>query len=123
MADLPAAPIAANNLAFMYAEEGTNLDTALKLASAAKKELPNSPEISDTLGWVYYKRDLPNLAVGPLEEAVKQLPDRADILYHLGLTYAKLGEKAKSREALERALKLNPMFAGASTARKTLESL
>ena len=123
VADLGVAPIAANNLAFMYAEDGTNLDAALQLASAAKKEMPDSPEINDTLGWVYYKKDLPSQAVGLLEESVKKMPDNADILYHLGMTYAKLGDKGKSRDALERALKLNPKMASAANARQTLSTV
>ena len=123
VADLGVAPIAANNLAYMYAEEGSNLDTALQLASSAKKELPDNPQVNDTLGWVYYKKDLPSQAVGPLEESVKRMPDNAEVLYHLGMTYAKLGDKAKSRDALERALKLNPKMASAANARQTLSTV
>jgi len=121
--DLPDAALAANNLAFMYAEEGTNLDKALTLASSAKRGLPDSPQVNDTLGWVYYKKDLPSLAVGPLEESAQKLPDNADVLYHLGMTYAKLGDKGKARNALERALKINPKFSGSAAARQTLESV
>ncbi|MGH9242594.1 MAG: tetratricopeptide repeat protein, partial [Vicinamibacterales bacterium] len=121
--DLPAAALAANNLAFIYAEEGTNLDKALTLASNAKKELPQSAEVSDTLGWVYYKKDLAALAVEHLEESAQKLPNNPDVLYHLGMTYAKLGDKAKSRTALERALQINPKFTGAAAARQTLTSV
>jgi Flp pilus assembly protein TadD len=123
VADTPSAPVAANNLAFIYAEEGTNLDVALQLASTAKQQLPDSAEVDDTLGWVYYKKDLASLAKGPLEDSLKKKPDNADILYHLGLTYAKMGDKAQARNALERALKLNPQLAGAGTARQALASL
>jgi tetratricopeptide (TPR) repeat protein len=103
VAEMSNAPVAANNLAFIYAEEGTNLDVALQLASSAKQQIPDSADVGDTLGWVYYKKDLATMAVGPLEDSVKKKPDSAEILYHLGLTYAKIGEKAKAREALERA--------------------
>ena len=123
VAEMTNAPVAANNLAFMYAEEGKNLDVALQLATSAKQQVPDSAEVDDTLGWVYYKKDLATLAVGPLEESLKKMPDNADILYHLGLTYARIGEKAKAREALERALKLNPRLAGAASARQTLASV
>ncbi len=54
----PRAPVAANNLAWIYAESGANLDVALQLAQTAKAGLPDSPEVDDTLGWVYYKKDL-----------------------------------------------------------------
>jgi putative PEP-CTERM system TPR-repeat lipoprotein len=123
VAEIPNAPVVANNLAFIYAEDGVNLDTALKLAQTARKELPDNPDVSDTLGWVYYKKELPSLAVGPLEESVKQRPDNPQILYHLGMTYAKLNEKAKAREALERALKLSARFPGADDARQTLSAV
>jgi Flp pilus assembly protein TadD len=123
VAAVPVAPVAANNLAFIYAEEGVNLDMAVQLAAAAKKEMPNSPEVNDTLGWAYYKKELPSLAIGPLEESAKQRPDNPEILYHLGMTYAKLGDTDKAREALERALKLNPRLPGAAPARQTLAAL
>jgi tetratricopeptide (TPR) repeat protein len=123
VAQISNAPVAANNLAFIYAEEGTNLDVALQLASSAKEQMPDNAEVDDTLGWVYYKKDLATLAVRPLEDSLKAKPDNADILYHLGLTYAKIGNKAQARQALERALKLNPRLAGAESARQTLAAV
>jgi tetratricopeptide (TPR) repeat protein len=115
------APVAANNLAIIYADEGGNLDVALQLAQAAKQRLPDNPDVDDTLGWIYYKKDLPALAVQPLEESLKRRP-HPEVFYHLGLTYAKLGDAAKARDALERALKMNPDFRGNEVARQTLAS-
>jgi Tfp pilus assembly protein PilF len=112
MSATPNAPVAANNLAFIYAEEGSNLDMALQLAQSAKQALPNDGSVDDTLGWVYYKRNLPSLAVGPLQESVKKLPDSAEALYHLGMVYLKLDDKPRARETLERALKLDPKVGG-----------
>jgi len=123
VADLQTAPVAANNLAFMYAEDGKNLDTALQLASTAKKLLPESSEVDDTLGWVYYKKDLASLAIPPLEDSLKRRPNDPSVLYHLGMTYAKFGNKAKSREVLERALKLDLKPAYAASARQTLAAV
>ena len=59
------------------------------------------------------------LAVGPLEDSIKKRPNAPLVLYHLGLTYAKLGDKAKARVALERAVKLDPKVGG-DEARRTL---
>ena len=59
----PQAVIASNNLAWMYAEAGTDLDTALKLAQTANAQAPDQPELMDTLGWVYYKKGLARQAV------------------------------------------------------------
>ena len=116
-------PVAANNLAYLYANQGTNLDEALQLATSAKQRIPNDPSIDDTIGWIYYKKDLPTLAITPLESALKRLPNNAELLVHLGLTYAKLGEKVKARETLERALKLDPQVVGSDEAKRVLASL
>jgi tetratricopeptide (TPR) repeat protein len=114
---------AANNLAYIYAEQGRNLDEALQLATLAKQRMPNNPAVDDTIGWIYYKKDLPALAVKALESAVQRSPNHAEIVIHLGLTYAKLGEKVKARQMLERALKLDPRVVGADEAKRVLASL
>ena len=54
----PHAAVASNNLAWMYASRGEQLDRALQLAQAAKAELPDHPEVNDTLGFVYLKKQL-----------------------------------------------------------------
>lgn len=119
----PRAPIAANNLAVLYSERGGNLDIALQLAQTAKSGLPDRPEISDTLGWLYYRKNQPAMAVGPLQQAVEKDPKNAAYRFHLGLAYAKTGDKTKARETLETALKLDPNHADAAEARKVLGSL
>jgi tetratricopeptide (TPR) repeat protein len=123
LAGVSDAPVVANNLAMIYADEGTNLDMALQLATTAKQGLPDNADVDDTLGWVYYKKDLPALAIGPFEDSLRRRPDTPEVLYHLGLAHAKLGNTDKARDAMERALKLNPNFAGSDIARATLTSL
>ena len=117
------AAVAANNLAWIYAERGEQLDRALQLAQTAKAQLPESPEVNDTLGWVYYKKGLGSLAVAPLQQSVEQDPKNPTYHYHLGLVYANSGQRAKAREALEQALKLNLPAAESADARKALASL
>ena len=119
----PKAAVAANNLAFIYAERGENLDIALQLAQSAKSQLPDSPEVNDTLGWVYVKKDLGQLAVLPLEASVAKDPKNAVFHFHLGVAYAKAGMKDKARASLQKALEMNPQFDGADLARKTLSDL
>ena len=122
MAIEPRAAVAANNLAWIYAESGGNLDVALQLAQAAKAQLPSQPEINDTLGWIYYKKGLTTLALGPLSQAVDKGPKVAAYQFHLGMALAKNGETDKARTALQAALAIDPSFAGAADARKTLAS-
>jgi tetratricopeptide (TPR) repeat protein len=119
----PRAPVASNNLAWIYAEEGTNLDAALTLAQNAKAQFPNSPEVNDTLGWVYYKKGLTSLAVTTLETSVAQQPQNAVFRYHLGMAHAKAGKTVAARRELETAIKLQPEFPGIQDARATLVSL
>jgi Flp pilus assembly protein TadD len=119
----PRAAVAANNLAWIYLEVGGNLDVALGLAQTAKSLLASSPEVSDTLGWVYYKKGLSGLAVPLLRESVDKSPKNAVFQYHLGLAHVKSGNKEEARKALEQALVLDPKFDGSADARRVLAGL
>jgi tetratricopeptide (TPR) repeat protein len=113
------AGIAANNLAWIYAEEG-RLDDALRLARIAQEQLTRRPEGEDTLGWVQLRRGVPADAIAAFTRAVGRAPNNPVYHYHLGLAYLKIGDKARGREELQRALTLNPEFKGAVDARQQL---
>ena len=119
----PMAPVAANNLAYMYADRNQNLEEALTLARAAAAHLKDNPKVLDTLGWVYYKSDRVDQAIPQFEQSVEHDPKNPIYHYHLGLAYAKAGDQAKARRALDEALRLNPSFAGAEDARRLLSTL
>jgi Flp pilus assembly protein TadD len=102
-----AAPVAANNLAYMHAEAGTDLNVALTLAQKAKANLPDDPNVNDTLGWVLYKQALGARAITHFHEAIAKDPTNATYQYHLGMAYLQLKDRAKARSALEKALALN----------------
>ena len=117
------AAVAANNLAWLSAEHDGNLDVALQLAQTAKSQLPDSPQVNDTLGWVYYKRGLPTLAVSALEQSVRTDPKNACYQYHLGLAYVKTGANRQARESLQQSLTLTPRCEGSADAQATLAAL
>ncbi len=119
----PNAAIAANNLAQLYADRDEKLDIALQLAQTAKSALPRSHEVDDTLGWVYYKRKLSDMAIASFKQCVAADPKNAVYLYHLGLAYAQNGNRTQARETLEKALQIQPDFAGADDARRVLQTL
>ena len=52
------AAVAANNLAWLYVSSNRNLDEALQLAQTALQQLPDEPHVLDTLGWIYYRKDM-----------------------------------------------------------------
>ncbi len=99
---------AKNNLAYLFAESGQNLDRALDLAQEAKTQLPENPSVSDTLGWVMHKRGMHSAAISYLKEAEAGTdPNDASIgviRYHLALAYEANGEADSARDALSRAL-------------------
>jgi tetratricopeptide (TPR) repeat protein len=117
------AAIAANNLAMIYVDSGGNLDQALALAQTAKSQLPDHPDINDTLGWIYVKKSLGSLAVPLLQQSVTKDPKNPDYEYHLGVAYASIGDRTKARASFERALSLDSNFDAASEARKALADL
>jgi Flp pilus assembly protein TadD len=119
----PSAPVAANNLAWMLAEDNENLDVALQLAQTAKAALPDDSSAADTLGWIYFKKGLTGQAISEFKDAVAKEPANASFHYRLGLAYAQNGDLAEARRTLERALELNAQAPEATDARATLTRL
>jgi tetratricopeptide (TPR) repeat protein len=114
---------AANNLAYLMASEGKNLDEALGFAQRAKEKLPDDPSIMDTLGWVYYQKGLYDSAIREFSDSLEKMPDNATLHYHLGLAYFKKDKKELAKAQLDKALQLNPKFDGAEDAQKLLSEL
>ena len=112
----PDSAVAANNLAFIYAETGQHLDRALRLALRARELIPDEPNVTDTIGWIYYKQHQPARAVQELQRAVVAAPHNAIYHYHLGLASLAHGDVERGRAALRRALTLRQDFRGAREA-------
>jgi tetratricopeptide (TPR) repeat protein len=100
--------VALNNLAFLLAESNGDLDDALTKAQRAKQLLPNLYEISDTLGWIYLKKNLADQAIDVFKDLVVKQPNHSTYHYHLGMAYAQKGDKSKAVNELKEALKYNP---------------
>lgn len=114
---------AANNLAWLYAEHGGNIDVALSLAETAKEQQANDPSISDTLGWIYLKKGAYLKAIALFKESLDKLPDNPSIHYHLGMAYYEKGDKKFAKEELIASLKISDKYPESEDARKVLSEL
>jgi len=67
-------PFALNNLAFLLARRGEQLDRALAMAEEARRIFPRSPEINDTLAYIYLCKGMKRNAAATLEQLAACLP-------------------------------------------------
>jgi Tfp pilus assembly protein PilF len=117
----PRAALAANNMAAIYADSGVNLDIAQQLAETAVEQWPAAAEFQDTLGWVLYQRQLSGQAIPRFQQSLAADPANPVYHYHLGLMYAKNGDRDRARTSLRRALELHPEFSDARRVLATIE--
>jgi tetratricopeptide (TPR) repeat protein len=116
-------PIALNNLAYIKAEEGTDLDTALSMAQRALQAQPQSPDIADTLGWVYIRKNLSGEAVRVFTDLVKKFPTNPMYHYHYGMALMQRGDRPAAKRELEAALKNQPSKSDADKIQQLLRQL
>lgn len=102
-----------NFLGYMYAERGIKLEEAQKLVEKAMELEPKNPNITDSLGWVYFQRGDYEKSVATLEEAASLVTEDyvsgSSVIYeHLGDAYEKTGKLEKAREMWEKAAQGDP---------------
>ena len=97
--------IAANNLAWLYAQRGTSLDRALALAEQAHSLAPRDPAILDTVGLVHLRRREYTDAIQALQDAAAlanlaglRQPDVIRAIHqHLSEAYLRAGVTGETR--------------------------
>ena len=104
----PDNPIALNNLAYIKAEEGSDLDQALTMVQKALQKAPTAPDIADTLGWIYIKKNLSDDAVRVYKDLVAKDPTNAIFHYHFGMALLQKGDRPSARMELEKAIQNKP---------------
>ncbi len=114
---------ASAKLAALLANQRMDLDRAVQLASAAKRSFPDEPDFSDTLGWAQVRMGRAKMGLPFLVAAARTDADNALYRYHLGVAYEELGELAKARVELTRALQSDPNFPGAAEAKALLATI
>lgn len=99
---------ALNYLGYTYADMGIQLDEAEQLIQTALKIKPDDGYITDSLGWVYFKREQYSEALKWLNKAVQMVPDDPVILEHLGDVHSKMHSKEKALIYYRRSLEKDP---------------
>lgn len=111
---------ALNNLAYFYTQQDKNLNQALDLARRAKEKAGNVPVVMDTLGWVYFKKELYDEALGELKNCIALQPQNPIFHYHIGLIYNKKWDYTNAKKSLTKALELDPNFDNSEHAKTIL---
>ena len=118
---------AKNDLAFLLAQKGGQLERALELAREARQGLPDNAQAADTLGWIYLKKGLPGPAADQFREAIalsrSQDAAWATMQYHLGLALKAMGQPSDATEAFDKALAAAVEFPEADDTRRELAAL
>jgi len=104
----PNNPIALNNLAYLITESNGDLDTALTYAERAKQRLPNHPEINDTLGWIYLKKNLSDNAIDTFRTLVSNSPQVPIYHYHYAMALMQKGDRENAKKECQTALADKP---------------
>jgi tetratricopeptide (TPR) repeat protein len=114
---------AGNNLAYILAEEGKDLQTALNWAQSARRSQPEDPSVADTLGWIYYKMGNHILARDQLKFAVSKQPNNGLLQYHMGMIYMGNKQMSEAQAALKKAVATPSDFKEKPLAEKALKEI
>ncbi|WP_373653396.1 tetratricopeptide repeat protein [Schlesneria sp. DSM 10557] len=101
----PESSQANNDLGYLWAEQGKNLERAEKMIRKALQAEPENPAYLDSLGWVLFKLDRIEEAIPPLEQATQNsFGGDATLWDHLGDVLLKAMQTEKAIEAWQTAL-------------------
>jgi len=104
----PEQGIALNNLAYIMADEGVDLNQAMTMAQKARQKMPNAYVVKDTLGYIYVKKNLSDPTMWSYNDAVKDDPKNPTFRYHLALALLQKGNRPQARRELETAMRNAP---------------
>lgn len=101
-----------NDLGYIWADRGENLDKALQMVQTALEAEPDNANYRDSLGWVYYK-------LGRFEEAIAELTKASNdpkggspvIVEHLGDALYRAGRTDEAAQVWRRTLnEINQLY-------------
>lgn len=114
---------ALNNLAYLISESNGDLNEALTYAQKAKQKLPNFTEITDTLGWIYMKKNLTDSAIDNFRTLVVQAPQNPVYHYHYAMALNQKGDRDSARKECQAALSNRPTKAQENDIRQLMSKI
>ena len=100
--------MALNNLAYLKADSGVDLDQALEYAERARQKLPDNLEVMDTLALIYIRKNLTDDGLRMLRDLVNRKPDSPTFHLHLALALYQKGDRPTAKKELEKAKGYKP---------------
>jgi tetratricopeptide (TPR) repeat protein len=117
---------ALNDLAYLMADTGENVDEALAMAQRGLQNA-NSPSLktslADTLGWIYLKKNMNDSALQTFQSLVHNNPGSMTYRYHLGMALYQKGDTQGARTELQTALSAKPASSDEQKIRELLARL
>lgn len=104
----PNSPEALNYIGYSYADRGIRLDEAENLVRKALELSPQDGYITDSLGWVYFKKHQNAEALKTLRKALTLAPEDPVITEHVADVLRAMGKIREAVEHYRKALDLKP---------------
>jgi Flp pilus assembly protein TadD len=104
----PDNPVALNDLAYILTQKGTDPDRAILLSQRAAQFAKESPEIHDTVGWAYLKKNQSDEAIAEFRKALQSTPNNPKFQFHLAMALLQIGERSAAIQELRAALANHP---------------
>ena len=111
-----------NNLAYLEAEIGSELDDALALIQKALSRSPGNSQYTDTAGFVYLKKGDTATALRLLESLSTEYRENPGFRYHFALALLKSGDETRGERELRTAVAQDPSLASPAEVHGLLRS-
>ncbi len=120
----PTSAVAINNLVSLVGDTSTDAATIARAAQLATP-LKNAPipQFRESYGWIMVVDGKPREGLPVLEETISKLDQFSLAHYHIGVAYAKIGEKNLASQHLKQALNLEKSPDGQQKISKAIDAL
>jgi len=109
-----------NNLAYLEADAGSDLEEAMALSQKTLARSPGNSQYADTAGFIYLKKGDTATALQIFQTLSHKYPNDAGFRYHLALALLKSGNRTQGEHELRTAIAADPSLADAARVKNLL---